>query len=240
MRHIIFFLLCLSTFLYPSDYAIILKRNIFAPIKEAPAEKDAGQKKEILPVIKLPPIDELFELRGTFFARRNPEESIAILENKKTGETDFYRTGEKVESALITAIGDKSVIFDYGFREIELTNRGSSPVRQYPDREYTINLGEFMAEFSKEAVEPFAARAEPVEENGAIAGFRVKNIEENSLLERYGIKNNDIITRINTIPMDSSEKPFFAYENIMKYAVREVTVRLYRENLPYTLLYRLN
>jgi type II secretory pathway component PulC len=240
MKRFIFFFLYISSFLYPADYDIILSRNIFAPVKDKKEAEEASPRKEILPVIKLPAIDELFELRGTFFARRNPEESIAILENKKTGEMDFYRTGEVIESALINAIGDNRVLFIYGFREIELTNRGSRPVRIYPDGEYTVNLDEFMLEFSREAVEPFPAKAEPVVENGAVAGFRIKNLQEDSLLKKYGIKNNDIITKINTIALDSPEKPFFAYENIMKYAIREVSVRLYRDNLPYTLLYRLN
>lgn len=239
VKHIILFLVCLSTFLHPEDYGIILERNIFAPVKEAPSEQDTGPKKEILPVIKLPAIDELFDLKGTFFAKNNPEESIAILENKKDREMDFYRIGDTVESALITGIEDNRVLFEYGFQEIELTAKGSSPVRVQPDSEYSVNLEELMHEFAKEALEPFHPAAEPVVENGKTAGFLIKGLHEKSLLQKYGIQNNDVITKINTILLDSPEKPFYAYENIMKHGIKRVSVQIYRDNLPYTLLYHL-
>lgn len=46
------------------------------------------------------------------------------------------------------------------------------------------------------------ASAEPVIVNGQIAGFRLDQIEANSIFSKAGIKNGDIITSINERPLD--------------------------------------
>jgi hypothetical protein len=231
------FIVVAPTFLYPSGYDIILQRNIFAPLKDIPQQQTGEPQKKVLPIIKLPELDEVLELKGTFVT---PEKSFAILENKKTKEMDFHHTGDTVESALIKDIKENRVIFEYGFEMIELTRAGSRPVRVYPDAEYNIDLKGLMEKFEKEVIEPFPVTSKPFVEDGNIMGFVIQNIPKDSILERYGIKNNDVIIRINTIPLDSQEKPFYAYENILKYGLKRITVDILRDNLPYTFLYHLH
>lgn len=238
MKRLVFFLFITTGYLYPADYSVILKRNLFAPMKDK--TEQTLQKKESLPIIKLPAADELFELKGTFFSQKNPSESLAIIENKKSKEMDFYHIGDRLENATIIDIKDNVVYLEYGFEEIELSPKGSQPVRIYPDSQYTVNLEEFMEEFGREVSNTFTIKATPITDNSSISGFILTGIPEKSILNKYGIKNNDIITKINTIPLDSAEKPFYAYENIIKYGIKRVAVHLLRNNLPYILLYNLN
>ncbi|HNS32159.1 MAG TPA: hypothetical protein PKN36_04195 [bacterium] len=233
------FLFATAVSLYSADYGTILKRNIFSPMKESQKE-NTDSPKATLPIIKLPFIEELVELKGTFFESRKSRDNIAILEDKKTKEMDFYRIGDTAGSALILDIDENRIIFDYGFQEIELTARGSNPVRIYPDTEYRLNIESVMQDFKKEVSENPGISSKPVFENGTIMGFMITGIGEESVISRFGIKNNDIITRINTVPLNSAEKPFYAYENIMKHGIKRVSIHLLRNNLPYTLLYHLN
>ncbi|MCK9266946.1 hypothetical protein M0P98_08795 [bacterium] len=226
-------------FLHSADYSSVLKRNIFAPMKEKESEQPTTTPKEVLPITKLPNLNDLIELKGTFYHTNSPKESIVILEDKKTKESTFYKIGDIINSALITDIQDQKIIVEYGFREMEVSLKGCSPTQIYTDNQYNINIDEFLQELQKEISDGSTIRGTSIKENGEVIGFTLTNIPENSILNRYGIKNNDIITKVNTIPLNSTEKPLFVYENIMKYGIKQVYIRLLRDNLPYTLLYRL-
>jgi type II secretory pathway component PulC len=234
------FIVVAPSLLYPSGYDIILQRNIFAPSKDASQQQTGEPQKKVLPVIKLSELDEVLELKGTFVILDTPEKSFAIMENKRTKEMDFHHIGDTVESALIKDIQENMVLFEYGFEMVELTRAGSRPVRVYPDAEYNITLVEWMERLKKEVIKPFPVTARPFIEDGSIMGFVIQDIPKDSILEKYGIKNNDVITRINTIPLDSPEKPLYAYENIMKYGIRRITLHVLRDNLPYIFLYNLH
>jgi|GEM_PF-2221451 len=227
--------------LFCSDYPSIMRRNLFAPAPATPKNGTgkSSPAKETLPVVKMPPLEESIDLKGTLLSTSSQEKSVAVIEDKRSKETDFYRIGDMVNSAIVKSIGESSITVEYGFQEFEVTTRGIFPLRVYPDSEYDVSLEESILELGKEISSGSGLKAVPAIENGSVSGYMVTGIGAGSILEKLGIKNNDIITRINTISLDSPEKPLYAYETVMKYAIRRVTVHVLRENLPYTLLYRI-
>jgi membrane-associated protease RseP (regulator of RpoE activity) len=47
------------------------------------------------------------------------------------------------------------------------------------------------------------ASSEPVMENGQIVGFRLFQFEENSMFHKLGMKDGDVVTEINGVPLNN-------------------------------------
>lgn len=82
------------------------------------------------------------------------------------------------------------------------------------------------------------ARVVPFFKNGAHQGYQIKSIDKNSLYDRLGLKNNDIIKTINGETIDSPEKAFSLLKMLRN--EREINLSIERRGRPTTLNYFIN
>jgi hypothetical protein len=78
-------------------------------------------------------------------------------------------------------------------------------------------------------------RAVPFIKDGQTIGFRVFNIRAGSLFEKMGLKNGDVIQKVNGVDLDSPTKALALLEDVQ--TTEELRVDLLRENSPSTLVY---
>ena len=187
------------------DYGIITERNLFLSTLKAISDKqsegglfDSDQK--IMD----------FDLKGTVAC--NSSFGFVIIEERDSHKQKLYRLGDKIGSAKLTKITRNTAILKSGEREITLkiksTIEGSllsdSPNRAAP-RSFTLskktvneNLNDLKSIMSQAVVRPSL-------NEGVQEGYIISNIAPNSLYEKMGLQNGDIIIDINNKHMQSAD-----------------------------------
>ena len=187
------------------DYGIITERNLFLSTLKAISDKqsegglfDSDQK--IMD----------FDLKGTVAC--NSSFGFVIIEERDSHKQKLYRLGDKIGSAKLIKITRNTAILKSGDREITLkiksTIEGSllsdSPNRAAP-RSFTLskktvneNLNDLKSIMSQAVVRPSL-------NEGVQEGYIISNIAPNSLYEKMGLQNGDIIIDINNKHMQSAD-----------------------------------
>ncbi len=80
-------------------------------------------------------------------------------------------------------------------------------------------------------------RAVPHFEGGQSTGFRLFAIRQDSLFDRIGLKNGDIISRINGQDLNDPARALAIFQELRN--EREITVEVTRNKEPLTLGYQL-
>ena len=210
-----------------ADYSVIKRRNIFNP--------DAAKKSAALPKSTAQPIQEAVQtalnlkLIGTVFADMD-DDRYAVIQDKGTGKQDLFRINDEVApGASIIEIHRLAVLIDNGGRIESLTiemqtgsskrivkrKRGaaaaklsnSGAVRQVADGHVVMDRKFFDSQLTRVNDLMTQVRAIPHKsKDGTMQGFKVFQIRRNSLFQKVGLKNHDVIQRINGQQLDSVEK----------------------------------
>lgn len=190
------------------------------PVAEAPttAQAPPAPEEASLPHTKLP-----LRLVATV-VRENPALSLATVE-------DLARTGHQVMSegqrfdahpqASLVSIERGRVILDNdGVREqlvLDHSDRAPLDVAAYEptpeQREYRRDMARRLREIT-DAGEDYLGRGErtgllaegdvsAVYEDGELVGVRIDNVRADGLYDRFGIRNGDVVTSINGVPLGS-------------------------------------
>ena len=187
------------------DYGIITERNLFLSTLKAVSDKqsegglfDSNQR-----------ITD-FELKGTVAC--NSSFGFIFIEERDTHKQKLYRLGDKIGSAKLTKITRNTAILKSGEREITLkvksTIEGSllsdSPNRAAP-RSFTLskktvneNLNDLKSIMSQAVMRPYLNK-------GVQEGLIISNIAPNSLYEKMGLQNGDILIDVNNKPLQSAD-----------------------------------
>ena len=193
-------------------YASIVDRNIFG-IKPAAAIADPAEAAP--PPIQLPPLR--FRLVGTVVGE--PEESLAVIEDLGTKEQRLYFLDDMVgtDAKLIEIIRNEVTFLRGEIQETlslqDDTAPGSpSPVSQPPSlvpsasrpagaqNNWVLDKQEVAAALENLPQLLTKARVVPnLSPDGRNDGFRVVSISPASFYERIGLRNGDVIQRINGI-----------------------------------------
>jgi hypothetical protein len=134
---------------------------------------------------------------------------LVFLEFSQEKPGSLFRVHDRIGPLEICAIKERCVIISNGSNKkvFELSRfQSDAPLFQ------TLSSNEIV--FSKNSLAPAilriageanAVKVVPVQggENGSIDGVRIKNIPREGLILKIGFQNNDIIKRINGIPVDS-------------------------------------
>jgi len=246
-----------------SDTSIILKRrHIFSAEPPPPP----APVKSILKPVAPAPLESLIEVCGIVYFPSGG--SRAVVRRVKTGEDAVYEEGDTVERAEIVKIGPETVTFRYEGKDVELnlerqvTPSGgslgwmapSSPSPASP----AVSVSSAPASGGAARGTPMAVRFRPTIEalmadkelqrtvsvlpsiaDGKVQGFRVDNIPENSIPYQYGLRNGDIIHRVNGVLIDSLARGMAVYREIEKSGTKTVTVDVIRGGQQITLTYQL-
>ncbi len=194
---------------------VIIEGNIFSremrgykPVEITPTPDPVAE-------IELTPLR--IRLIGTIVGRE-PEYSFAVIEDEKNKKQDLYRIDDLVvEGAKLMRVERHRVILFRGGREEflllyeeepgqESKKAGTPTADTQPDGIRSVTPNNWVLD-KREVSQAFEnlpelltkARIIPNFSKGKADGFRVVSIIPNSIYERIGLKNGDILQRINGI-----------------------------------------
>jgi general secretion pathway protein C len=189
-----------------AEYAVIAERDIFNP-------HDAGD-----PATRAP----AGALRLFGVALDGPE-ARAVIEDAATGRQDLYRVGDPVGGARIAAIDwDRVTLERAGNEEVlELAPRASAPeedaaggeraplappasgehatdqIRRVSENAYIVDRREIAGAADNMSGLLTQLRAVAEVHDGRPAGFRLFQIRAGSLFARLGLRDGDVVERVN-------------------------------------------
>jgi general secretion pathway protein C len=187
------------------DYGIITERNLFLTTLKAVSDKqsegglfDSDQK-----------ITD-FELKGTVAC--NSSFGFIFIEERDTHKQKLYRLGDNIGSAKLIKITRNTAILRSEGREITLkvkatlegpllpNSPGSATPKSMTLSKKTVNenLSDLKSIMSQAVVRPFL-------NEGVQEGLIISNIAPNSLYEKMGLQNGDIIIDVNNKRMQSAD-----------------------------------
>lgn len=233
----------------PVHYAAIQERDLFHSAAEKAASEKSTQepknaviKEEALEKTPLP-----VRLRGTVY--REKGDSLAIIEDTKTRKQDLYHVGDLIlgEAKLIAVKRNRVYLERDGKREIlevyegTEAKTGEKPRRMGPQRgsmprgggikrlsanRYRIPQEDLRDAFDNMSHLLTQVRVVPNFSSGQPDGFKLLSIKRGSLIHRAGLRDGDILKRVNGIEIDSPEKAFEVYEQVRNEPV--ITVEIVR------------
>lgn len=232
-----------------SSYAVIAQRDIFHSAK-APDSRISSAWAVSSGRLKL---------WGTAVHGQTP--AFAILEDQKTRVQGLYREGEEISPGIILAAveWDRVIVNRAGRLETLLlptdatrpsASKPSAPrrlqmrqpqvggIQQVSNDAYQVdrneiehameNLGDL---FTKVRAVPYAS------DDGAINGFRLFAIKAKSLVDRLGLKNGDIVRRVNGVDIADPSTAFSLLQDLP--GLSQVSVDVVRNHQPVTLSYKI-
>lgn len=221
----------------PSFYAVIHKRDLFHSAKEEVAKKKATTiaKKVVIKEEALEKTPLRVRLRGTVY--RESGNSIAIIEDTKTRKQDVYHVGDFIlgEAKLIAISRNKVYLERNGKQEVlevyegpevrtgerpegKAPQRGPIPtgagIKRLSANRYRIPPEDLGNAFENMNHLLTQVRMVPNFTNGEPDGFKLLSVKSGSLIHRSGLRDGDIIKRVNGIEIDSPEKAFEIYDQV--------------------------
>jgi general secretion pathway protein C len=218
----------------PARYDVIATRDVFA----STARRDATRDLRLIGVAMHPP------------------ERFAVIENVGDRSQGLYRLGDTVATGpdgeertfTLTDIAADRVVLDRGGEQYVLARtappaepvpgaRDPAPdaVRRASDGEYVLDrrdLRRRLANLDHVATE---IRAIPNFKDGAPTGYRVFGIKSGSLYERLGLRNGDVVRRVNTVALTDPTRAFAILQELPR--ERRVTLEISRGAGARTLTY---
>ncbi len=220
------------------DYSFIVTRNIFGGADSSDTEDKSLQVNKLDGVMKLAEEELSLELVGTVCG--NTAVSRAIIMDTKTKLLGMYKTGQNIGDARIQSIEEDAVIlFHNGQRKMLTLSRtgrenknntrmpslaavgetGKSaspvlPVKQSFD-ETTTKIARLETLLSKAIIEPYLV-------DDRVEGLRITNLETIPMAKTFGLKEGDIICRVNGHRLTGKQKAF----QVFKKARSEAAVSL--------------
>ncbi len=219
-----------------SDYSSILERGLFGEGKGP----SGGPSQASAPSV--------YVLIGTIEGERF---SGAVLDSTANPQA-FYRLNEKLpDGSRIIKVKRDSVSLkqaDGSVTVIEMVDEtkivmaipsvgASSGVRQLSKDKWMLDQREVAASTENMSQILTQARALPYMEAGKTVGFRISEIVPGSIYEKIGIKNGDVIQKVNAQEVDDPGKFFQLYQGLKE--EKNVTIDLMRNGQRQTLNYEI-
>lgn len=242
------------------DYAVIAERNIFnanPPGDTPPAPPPPTPPPVVQEEIEATELQ--VRLVGTVVGADNQQ--YAIIEDlKKRGVQALYQVGDPILTALLVEIRSKCVVLDEGGRYEALCfpqqDAGDTgvpaglppPAADSPldeGDEDIVRIDSATWRVSRETMEQFSnigtlstqARVSPYMVQGRAQGFRLTRLKSDSVLQRIGLRNGDVLQKVNGLSITSPEDALQAYQQLQQGGT--VRLEILRSNRPTTLTYEI-
>ena len=235
-----------------SSYAVIAQRDIFHSVK---APDSASPSARTVSSGSTGPL----KLWGTAVHGETP--AFAILEDQKTHVQGLHREGAEISPGVILAKveWDRVIVARDGRQEtlllptdatrpsaskpsaslrLQLQQPKVGGIQQISEDVYQVdrneiehameNLGNL---FTKVRAVPYAS------DDGEINGFRLVSIKAKSLVDRLGLKNGDIVRRVNGVDIADPSTAFSLLQDLP--GLSQVSVDVVRNHQPVTLSYKI-
>lgn len=102
-----------------------------------------------------------------------------------------------------------------------------------------VNLHETLDALQSDARLLQEVNVTPFIQSGKVEGFTIRNLPEDSVPYRYGLRNGDIVRRINGVLIDSLSRALILYRQVQASQSGLATVEVLRNGTPVLLTYRL-
>ncbi|MBW2059946.1 MAG: PDZ domain-containing protein [Deltaproteobacteria bacterium] len=238
-----------------TEYEAIVQNNMFALETKKSASLSAPEP--ALETETAEASDE-FNLKGTII-NELPELSFAILESAKSRKQDLYRPGDMVGQAELIQINPGEVLLRlHGkIQRIQIEEPKASPRTRYRRsasasvsrtktskiaravglNKYVVSreildqdMGDLYSLLSQINIQPFLKGGQP-------HGFRLSSIRPNSIFHQFGLRNNDVIVKLNGVVIRQPEDVMGLYRQITQ--LDTVTLEVERRGRPATFTYTL-
>jgi len=149
------------------------------------------------------------------------------------------------EAKIVDIQRGKVILTRYGVKETLITYEGETssarpsvlpPVKTSANR-WGVSKGDLASVLSDPGKILAQVRVDPYFEGDRTVGFKVSQIEKGSLVDRLGIRDGDIIKRVDGQPIDSIEKAIQVYKRVKN--KRVISVDLQRDGQMSTLTYEI-
>jgi general secretion pathway protein C len=217
-----------------SDYSSILERGLFGE----------GKGPSGGPVVESANYKLIGTVEGGIL-------SGAVLEDS-TGQT-FYRINQKLPdgSQIIKVKRDRVTLrrsegstIDIQLVDdnkiVNMQTPAGNPgvgVKRLSDGKYMVDQREMLANTENMSQILTQARALPYLEQGKTVGFRISEIIPGSIYEKIGLRNGDVIQKVNSQEVDDPAKFFQLYQGLR--TERFITIDLLRSGARQTLNYEI-
>ena len=219
-------------------YAPITTKDVFNPPRAAGPEQQA------------PTVPLNAKLLGT--APGVDIDSFAIIQDETNKTEQLYRVGDKLQNRTLIGVEWDRVVLEGGQGEeilkiVEPGGKagtapvapavGSGSVQQRGDTDFVIDRAEVDRAMENMNQLFTQIRAVPHFQDGKAAGFRLFAIKQDSVFEKIGLKNGDIITRINGNELTDPARAMALIQELRNEG--RVTVDVNRNRQPATLNYEI-
>jgi general secretion pathway protein C len=182
--------------------------------------------------------------------------SLAVLVDNSTNTTGVYSIGDQIQDAVITSIERKRMYYKRGKRieylDLEETAKdrissfnpapaappppsSDEGVKKIAENKYVVSQSELEKTLTNLNDVAMQARIVPNFEDGKANGFKIFNIKANSIYEKIGLKNGDVIQKINGFEINSPDKAFEVYQKLKD--ARAINIEIKRGGSNMTLDY---
>jgi general secretion pathway protein C len=233
----------------PQSYPGIVARNIFNPEpKKATVPTVASPTVPSGPPPE-PPIEINARLTGTVVGA-SPSLSFAIIMMVSKREEHLYRVGDELENGVLVAKIERDAVHlkrgsaERILRLFEEPKKATAPPKQLPrgaatggETQFTLDraqVDEALADLPRLLTQ---ARLLPNFRNGQTDGFRIFNIVPGSLFSSIGLRNGDVLHRVNEMTLDNPTQFMGMFEQLRTQS--RFTVDLTRGTARMTLEYEI-
>jgi len=215
-----------------TDYSVIVSRNIFSPTVARPKPVLNPKVIRRQPKPSLVPTVLNLKLVGTIISDQ-PENSKAVISKRGGREQKIYMVSDEVgKNAVIVGINRLEVLIDnagrietlsmkvekgglqqsgkrkgqFGRRQRRRATAAGGGIRAIGPGQYAIERPYFENQLKNISELLVQIRAIPNRaKDGTVNGFKVFQIQQGSMFNRIGLKNNDVIQQINGQALNSAE-----------------------------------
>ena len=174
-------------------------------------------------------------------------DSYAIIEDDAQKTQQLYRIGDTLQERTLTKVDWDHVTFkgprgEEVLQLVEANNKAPAApaaggIQQRSDTDYVIDRAEVDKQMENMNQLFTQVRAVPHFQDGKAAGFRLFAIRQDSVFEKIGLKNGDVITRVNGNELSDPARAMSLIQELRNEG--RITVDVMRNRQPTTLSYEI-
>ena len=221
-----------------SSFQVITERNLFGSLDKA--SKDVNEEE----IEALEPTSLKIALLGTVTG--DEQNAFAVIEETDKRKQGLYKIGDSVQNATVKTILREKVVLRVGTKDEILTMEESAASRREKVRgpsktaegRNTITVSRKDIQSSLKDINKLMSevRIRPHFKDGESDGLSVSRIKGGSVFSKLGLRNGDIVQKINGEPINSPDEVLALYEKLKSGS--RVSLEVTRKGEPKTMNYR--
>ena len=221
-----------------SSFQVITGRNLFGSLDKASEDVNEEELEELeLTSLKI-------ALLGTVTG--SEQNAFAVIEETDKRKQGLYKIGDSVQNATVKKILREKVVLRVGTKDEILTMEESAASRRdkrrrpskSTERGTTITVSRKDIQNSLKDINNLMSqvRIRPHFKDGKSDGLSVSRIKGGSIFSKLGLRNGDIVQKINGEPINSPDEVLVLYEKLKSGS--RVSLEVTRKGKPKTMNYR--